>query len=190
MKKFNYGTFRIFDHKEMAKFFMEESECGTKKKLSDVVPSRVDISEVDLLKLKIELLREGFELDLIESHDGDAVIAEKAYSHYLLSITPKLEEFFRILSSDEDDKDLKSTAQMEKYKHIISNITEKIRKAYGDFNIRSDLHKEKLNRYQRSIEENRNILDVITKKCEEDIKEFDKKLKTIDKDTQVKIASE
>lgn len=190
MKKFSYGSFRIFDYKEMAKFFMEGAECGQKRGLEDVVPGNVDISEMDLLKLQIELLREGFELDLIEANEGNALIAEKAYSHYLLTITPKLEEFFRVLSTEPDDKDFKSASQAEKYRHIISNITDKVRKAYGDFNVKAELHKEKLNRYQRSIEENKNILDVIAKKCEDDIKEFDKKLKILDKDGQVKIVGE
>lgn len=180
MKRFTYGTFRIFDHKEMAKYFMEGVECGEKRDLCEVIPNNVNISEIDLLKLKIELLREGFELELIENNNGNAIIAEKAYSHYLLELTPKLEEFFRLLSNESDYKDLKSETQVEKYKHIISNITEKIKKAYGDFNIKTELHKEKLNRYQRSLEENKNILDSIAKKCEEDIKEFDKKLKMIE----------
>lgn len=190
MKKFSYGSFRIFDYKEMATFFMDDAQCGQKMELDRVVPCNVDISELDLLKLKIELLREGFELDLAEGHDGSAIIAEKAYSHYLLTITPKLEEFFKVLSTEPDDKEFKSAAQAEKYRHLISNITEKVRKAYGDFNVKSELHKEKLNRYQRSIEENKNILDVIAKKCEEDIKEFDKKLKGLEKPDQIKIVGE
>lgn len=190
MRKFTYGTFRIFDHKDMARFFMDGTECSKKRELNDVIPTNVDISEIDLLKLKIELLREGYELELVESHDGNALIADSAYSHFLLTITPKLEEFFRVLSTEADDKDLKSEVQMEKYKHIISNISDKVKRAYGDFNIKTELHKEKLNRYQRSIEENKGILESITKKCEEDIKEFDKKLKVLDKGQQIKIASE
>lgn len=190
MKKFTYGSFRIFDHKEMAKFFIDEAECGNKMELANVIPTNIDISEVDLLKLKVELLREGFELDLLESCDGNAAIADKAYSHYLLTITPKLEEFFRILSTETDDRDFKSTAQAEKYRSIVSNITEKVRKAYGEFNVKAELHKEKLNRYKRSIDENRNILDTITKKCEEDVKDYDKKLRDLEKVEQYNLASE
>lgn len=188
MKKFSYGNFRIFDYKEMARFFMEGAECDQQRDLLDVVPNNVEISEIDLLNLKIELLREGFELDLLESNDGDALIADKAYSHYLITVTPKLEEFFGILANDSEGG-LKPIG-IDKYRSIISNITEKVRKAYDDFNVKEDLHKEKLNRYQRSIDENKSILDVITKKCEDDIKEFDKKLKILDKQDQLKMASE
>lgn len=190
MKKFTYGSFRIFDFKEMAKFFMEDTETGNRRELADVVPNNVDISELDLLKLKIELLREGFELDLIEANDGNSIIADKAYSHFVLTVTPKLEEFFRTLASEPDVKDVKSDMQAEKYKAIVSNITDKVRKAYGEFNVKAELHKEKLNRYKRSIDENKNILDIIAKKCEDDVKEFNKKLKTLDGESQMNLASE
>lgn len=190
MKKFSYGTFRIFDFKEMAKFFMEDTECGNKRGLADVVPNNVDVSEVDLLKLKIELLREGFELDLTEASDGNSIIADKAYSHYMLTITPKLEEFFQTLATEPDIKDFKSDVQAEKYKVIVSNITEKVRRAYGEFNVKAELHKEKLNRYKRSIDDNKNILDIIAKKCEDDVKEFNKKLKTLDGGEKLSMASE
>lgn len=188
MKKFSYGSFRIFDYEEMARFFMNGAECSQQRELLEVVPNNVDISEIDLLKLKIELLREGFELQLTESNEGDALIADKAYSHYSISVTPKLEEFFNILATDTEGGT--KQVQVDKYKNIIANITEKVRKSYDDFNIKDDLHKEKLNRYQRSIEENKNILDVIAKKCEDDIQDFDKKLKILDKKDKLKFASE
>lgn len=190
MKKFSYGSFRIFDFKEMAKYFMEDTECGNRRALVDVIPNNVDISEVDLLKLKVELLREGFELDLIEANDGNSIIADKAYSHYMLAITPKLEEFFKTLASEPDVKDFKSDVQAEKYKAIITNISDKVRRAYGEFNVKSELHKEKLNRYKRSIDDNKNILDVIAKKCEDDVREFNKKLKSLDGIDQMNVVSE
>lgn len=190
MKKFSYGSFRIFDFKEMAKYFMEDTECGNRRELADVVPNNVDISEVDLLKLKVELLREGFELDLIEASEGNSIIADKAYSHYMLSITPKLEEFFKTLANEPDVKELKSDEQAEKYKVIVANITDKVRKAYGEFNVKAELHKEKLNRYKRSIDDNKNIMDIIAKKCEDDVKEFNKKLKALDGNEQLNLASE
>jgi len=177
MKKFSYGRFRIFDYKEMAEYFMEDTESGTKRQLTDVMPNNVDVTEVDLLNLRIELLRQGFELELIENDNGNAYVADKAYSHFLLTLTPKLEEFFKLLSTDADYKDIQSDNQVEKYRHIISNITDKIKNAYGDFNIKTELHKEKLNRYQRSIDENKGILGEITQRCEDEIMGFDKKLK-------------
>lgn len=177
MKKFSYGKFRIFDYKEMADYFMEGTESGQKCELSNVMPNNVDVTEVDLLKLRIELLRQGFELDLVENNNGNSYIADKAYSHYLLTLTPKLEEFFKLISTDSDYKDIQSDNQVEKYRHIISNITDKIKNAYGDFNLKTELHKEKLNRYQRSMSENKGILSEITQRCEDEIMEFDKKLK-------------
>lgn len=188
MRKFSYGNFRIFDYKEMARFFMDGAECNAHRELLDVVPNNVDITETDLLKLKIELLREGFEVDLLDINEGDAIIADKAYSHYVLTVTPKLEEFFNILET-EAEGGLKPI-QIEKYRNLISNITEKVRQSYNDFDIKADLHKEKLNRYQRSIEENKNILNAIAKKCEDDIKDFDKKLKVLETPEQIKLASE